>query len=235
MATSTFITVDWQGAAQADCLRCCCAWEVGSLCPAECVYARVHCRCILCLHAGAAHSPQATCFACAGARMRLCTCPQVWASYSPVKNSPEDARAKQQQGNPTHSATTGKRCALFLVCVEPLQATQGCCRRASLMCGSCRGAPGAHPFCVWASPGAKPRHGIGEWVCPAVWNTCPACCGEGRHWPPVWAEPPPTPQPHMRTFLHAHAPGAHCGLPPRQIHARRPVSPLRTTPDSPPP
>uniref|UniRef100_A0A7S3VR13 UTP-monosaccharide-1-phosphate uridylyltransferase n=1 Tax=Dunaliella tertiolecta TaxID=3047 RepID=A0A7S3VR13_DUNTE len=33
---------------------------------------------------------------------------QVWASYSPVKNSPQDALAKQKQGNPTHSATTGE-------------------------------------------------------------------------------------------------------------------------------
>lgn len=34
-------------------------------------------------------------------------CVQVWATYSPVKNSPDDARAKAAEGNPTHSATTG--------------------------------------------------------------------------------------------------------------------------------
>ncbi|MEW5300045.1 MAG: hypothetical protein WDW36_003005 [Sanguina aurantia] len=33
---------------------------------------------------------------------------QVWASYSPVKNSPDDALAKFKDGNPTHSATTGE-------------------------------------------------------------------------------------------------------------------------------
>uniref|UniRef100_A0A383VCY8 UTP-monosaccharide-1-phosphate uridylyltransferase n=1 Tax=Tetradesmus obliquus TaxID=3088 RepID=A0A383VCY8_TETOB len=33
---------------------------------------------------------------------------QVWATYSPVKNSPADARAKAAEGNPTHSATTGE-------------------------------------------------------------------------------------------------------------------------------
>lgn len=35
-------------------------------------------------------------------------CLQVWATYSPVKNSPADARAKAAEGNPTHSATTGE-------------------------------------------------------------------------------------------------------------------------------
>lgn len=34
---------------------------------------------------------------------------QVWATYSPVKNSPDDARAKAAEGNPTHSATTGNQ------------------------------------------------------------------------------------------------------------------------------
>lgn len=48
---------------------------------------------------------------------------QVWASYSPVKNSPQDAVAKQKQGNPTHSATTGGRmcahaCSLAQPCVH---------------------------------------------------------------------------------------------------------------------
>jgi hypothetical protein len=33
---------------------------------------------------------------------------QVWATYSPVKNSPADARAKAAEGNPTHSAATGE-------------------------------------------------------------------------------------------------------------------------------
>ncbi len=33
---------------------------------------------------------------------------QVWAAYSPVKNSPDDARAKAAGGNPSHSATSGE-------------------------------------------------------------------------------------------------------------------------------
>jgi len=33
---------------------------------------------------------------------------QVWAAYSPVKNSPADARAKVAGGTPSHSATTGE-------------------------------------------------------------------------------------------------------------------------------
>lgn len=33
---------------------------------------------------------------------------QVWATYSPVKNSPADAKAKADNGDPTHSATTGE-------------------------------------------------------------------------------------------------------------------------------
>ncbi|EIE22423.1 UDP-sugar pyrophosphorylase 1 [Coccomyxa subellipsoidea C-169] len=32
----------------------------------------------------------------------------VWAAYSPVKNSPDDARAKAAGGNPSHSATSGE-------------------------------------------------------------------------------------------------------------------------------
>ncbi|CAL8468610.1 g8150 [Coccomyxa elongata] len=33
---------------------------------------------------------------------------QVWAAYSPVKNSPADAAAKAAGGNPSHSATSGE-------------------------------------------------------------------------------------------------------------------------------
>lgn len=33
---------------------------------------------------------------------------QVWAAYSPVKNSPADAKAKAAAGSPSHSATTGE-------------------------------------------------------------------------------------------------------------------------------
>jgi hypothetical protein len=40
------------------------------------------------------------------ARVRVTRAPvQVWAMYMPVKNSPEEARAKAKAGNPTHSAT----------------------------------------------------------------------------------------------------------------------------------
>ncbi len=41
------------------------------------------------------------------AKIGFTTVNQVWASYSPVKNSPADALAKFKEGNPTHSATTG--------------------------------------------------------------------------------------------------------------------------------
>lgn len=34
--------------------------------------------------------------------------PQVWAAYSPVKNSAADAAAKVAAGLPSHSATTGE-------------------------------------------------------------------------------------------------------------------------------
>ena len=45
----------------------------------------------------------------------------MWAAYSPVKNSPGEARAKAASGGPSHSATTGEldvyqancRCILF--------------------------------------------------------------------------------------------------------------------------
>ncbi|GIL88648.1 hypothetical protein Vretimale_17244 [Volvox reticuliferus] len=42
------------------------------------------------------------------AKVGFTTIKQVWASYSPVKNSPADAAAKFKEGNPTHSATTGE-------------------------------------------------------------------------------------------------------------------------------
>ncbi|KXZ48443.1 hypothetical protein GPECTOR_28g853 [Gonium pectorale] len=42
------------------------------------------------------------------AKVGFTTINQVWASYSPVKNSPADAAAKFKEGNPTHSATTGE-------------------------------------------------------------------------------------------------------------------------------
>ena len=37
-----------------------------------------------------------------------CVAVQVWAAYSPVKNAPEDAKAKVAAGSPSHSATTGE-------------------------------------------------------------------------------------------------------------------------------
>ncbi|GLC50653.1 hypothetical protein PLESTB_000403900 [Pleodorina starrii] len=43
-----------------------------------------------------------------GAKVGFTTIKQVWATYSPVKNSPADAAAKFKEGNPTHSATTGE-------------------------------------------------------------------------------------------------------------------------------
>ena len=36
------------------------------------------------------------------------TVTDVWAAYSPVKNSPADAKAKADTGNPSHSATSGE-------------------------------------------------------------------------------------------------------------------------------
>ncbi|GAX73526.1 hypothetical protein CEUSTIGMA_g978.t1 [Chlamydomonas eustigma] len=43
-----------------------------------------------------------------GSKVGFTTINQVWASYSPVKNSPADALAKFKEGNPTHSATSGE-------------------------------------------------------------------------------------------------------------------------------
>lgn len=42
------------------------------------------------------------------AKVGFTTLNQVWASYSPVKNSPVDAKAKAADGNPTHSATSAE-------------------------------------------------------------------------------------------------------------------------------
>lgn len=42
------------------------------------------------------------------ARVGFTVINQVWAAYSPVKNSPGDARAKAASGNPSHSATAAE-------------------------------------------------------------------------------------------------------------------------------
>lgn len=43
-----------------------------------------------------------------GSKVGFTVLNQVWAAYSPVKNSPADAAAKAASGNPSHSATTGE-------------------------------------------------------------------------------------------------------------------------------
>lgn len=43
-----------------------------------------------------------------GAKVGFTTVNQVWATYSPVKNSPADAAAKAASGNPSHSATAAE-------------------------------------------------------------------------------------------------------------------------------
>ncbi len=43
-----------------------------------------------------------------GARVGFTVVNQVWAAYSPVKNSPADARAKGANGDPSHSAASGE-------------------------------------------------------------------------------------------------------------------------------
>lgn len=43
----------------------------------------------------------------ASAKVGFTVINQVWAAYSPVKNSPADARAKAGGGTPSHSATSG--------------------------------------------------------------------------------------------------------------------------------
>jgi len=50
--------------------------------------------------------------------------PQVWATYSPVKNSAADARAKAAEGNPTHSATVAEM-DLYKCNAEMLQMLAG--------------------------------------------------------------------------------------------------------------
>lgn len=39
--------------------------------------------------------------------MHVCAL-QVWSTYSPVKNNPEDALAKVEAGGPSYSATSGE-------------------------------------------------------------------------------------------------------------------------------
>ena len=49
--------------------------------------------------------------------------PQVWASYSPVKNSVADAQAKAKAGDPTHYAAAGE---LDMYKAASLQLVQAC-------------------------------------------------------------------------------------------------------------
>lgn len=44
----------------------------------------------------------------ASAKVGYTSVNQVWAAYSPVKNSPADAADKAKGGNPSHSATSGE-------------------------------------------------------------------------------------------------------------------------------
>lgn len=57
---------------------------------------------------------------------------QVWAAYSPVKNSPADARAKGAAGDPSHSAASGELDIFKANCqvgggwaVSPMKVPQG--------------------------------------------------------------------------------------------------------------
>jgi hypothetical protein len=43
-----------------------------------------------------------------GSKVGFTVVNQVWAAYSPVKNSPADAAAKGAGGNPSHSATSAE-------------------------------------------------------------------------------------------------------------------------------
>lgn len=82
----------------------CCWWVVGA--PQDLTiesYCLTHTACCTA-------EPVSYCFFCYeyAPPVLRCICMQVWATYSPVKNSPADARAKAAEGNPTHSATTGE-------------------------------------------------------------------------------------------------------------------------------
>ena len=54
--------------------------------------------------------------------------PQVWSTYSPVKNNPEDALAKVDAGGPSHSATSGELDIYQVNCrrVSKLRSTHAC-------------------------------------------------------------------------------------------------------------
>lgn len=66
-----------------------------------------------------------------------CVCAlQVWSTYSPVKNNPEDALAKVEAGGPSHSATSGE-----------LDIYQVNCRRVPSL-SPCMHATHQDPHCI---------------------------------------------------------------------------------------
>ena len=84
----------------------------------------------------------------------------MWAAYSPVKNSPPDARAKAAAGSPSHSATTGE-----------LDIYQANCRWATelvVRCHSC-----CHTLIQWhaAQPTSCPVLSCPVLSCPVL--SCP--------------------------------------------------------------
>lgn len=139
--------------------------------------------------------------------MRLWACVaggQVWAAYSPVKNSAADAVAKVADGLPSHSATTGEldlyaancRCAVSgHPASSPSDPTAisviarlGChqlqlpLRRSACHSGGSRrrSAPAGCcelRACRWATPGLPPSTGCG-------WSSgrgCPGCLPSLRY------------------------------------------------------
>mmetsp|Transcript_13425 Transcript_13425/g.32803 ORF Transcript_13425/g.32803 Transcript_13425/m.32803 type:complete len:805 (-) Transcript_13425:652-3066(-) len=75
-----------------------------------------------------------------GSSVGFTTVNQVWASYSPVKNSPADAAAKAKEGNPTHSATAGEA-DIYKAHCETLKALAGAKLPAKLEGGTFNAIP----------------------------------------------------------------------------------------------
>jgi hypothetical protein len=89
---------------------------------------------------------------------------EVWAAYSPVKNSPEEGRDKAKSGSPSHTATSGELDVYAANC-RLLQVRGLCpCRERERERERERGGGLAHAggwwwwWCRWRGPRWRPPH-----------------------------------------------------------------------------
>lgn len=104
--------------------------------------------------------------------------PQVWSTYSPVKNNPEDALAKVEAGGPSHSATSGELDIYQVNCrrVPKLQSMHACHSQDLV-------ASAAQHLIPALSPSLAGGHQDPDQKGLAIMTVCRSCCSCWSHRP----------------------------------------------------